>query len=254
MECLLPSTGYYSHFRISRHAELLPSAMSISTWEFSPWTPKSSFVHSVIKLEIGPKWITKWFFLLYNPVHITSNGSTSTLCSSTNLETCRNPRATCLIWMLSHWSVVPGTVTDRQFRLQYFRPTQWPYQKPHRANTFWLPVFWTVFWGNCSIFHTDFSPSRLLFCSISPPSHEIIPNMVHGLCAGQEIHSLHLLRVISVSDQMRQSPYDWDIHRKDEQKSRSRVFAFTWSFPKISQTWLSLFCILLRWIWCGNKG
>lgn len=57
---------------------------------------------------------------------------------------------------------------------------------------------------------------------------------MHGPCRGQEINSCSLL-VITGSDQMRQSPRNWNFCRKDELKSRSCGFSFTWSFLKTSQ-------------------
>lgn len=75
-----------------------------------------------------------------------------------------------LACMYSHWPLI------RTF--QYFRQTRWLYHKPYITDPFWLPVFWTIFWGNRSVFCTNFSRRCLLSSDFTFPRLQIISNRV----------------------------------------------------------------------------
>lgn len=41
---------------------------------------------------------------------------------------------------------------------QHFRQALWLYQIPLTADVSWYPLFSTLFWGNCSVHHTNLRP------------------------------------------------------------------------------------------------
>lgn len=86
---------------------------------------------------------------------------------------------------------------------EYFRPTRWLHQKPHRKHVFWLPIFWTAFWDHCSIFFTNFGPGHSSFFRFPPCRHQTTSNVGYGP-HGEQINNPHLVQVIFRSDQMRE--------------------------------------------------
>lgn len=56
---------------------------------------------------------------------------------------------------ISGWMIV--------LTFQCFLWTWYLYQKLHRSSAFYLPIFWTICYGICLMFHSNMSPKCLLF-------------------------------------------------------------------------------------------
>lgn len=123
----------------------------------------------------------------------------------------------------SHWLLTQT--------FHYLRQILWLYQEPHRPNAFWLIIFQTIFWGNCSIICINFSLSRLFSTSQTPNylKHGTRPTL------RQQINNRHSLCVSFWGDWMRQSSRDWN-----------SCWKYKWTSWSCGLYMLSLIILLLK--------
>lgn len=152
----------------------------------------------------------------------------------------------------------------------------------HRNNVFWHPVFQHVFWCHCLIFHANSSLSCLLFCDLLLFWHEVILNAAHIPHGGQQSAFVsHYygkgwptwseLPLMAWAKALVMWAWSFIIDCFKKSLGRDVIpnvhvclhasvpihglcflhCEFSWGLQHGMQMG---FCILLYWIWSGNKG